>query len=82
MDEMPSSEFRRRYAALTKPTVVTAGGRPIGQWIPASHRLSVMVDLDGAVTIDPPPMKGQPVEISMAVDRFSTRPFTPVPKGK
>jgi hypothetical protein len=34
---MSSSEFRRRYASLTKPTRVMVKGRPIGQWVPQSR---------------------------------------------
>jgi hypothetical protein len=34
MDELTSTEFRRRYASLTKPTVVKVLGRVIGTWVP------------------------------------------------
>lgn len=91
MDEMTSSEFRKRYASLTAATVVMAGGRPIGQWIPVTQRLSVSVT-DGGMTIDPPPLKGQAIDVAYpyepdslkvtttAGERFNSRPFTPVPK--
>jgi hypothetical protein len=36
MDKMASSEFRRRYASLTKPVIVTVSGHPIGVWTPGS----------------------------------------------
>ena len=39
MDELPSSEFRKRYAALTAPTVVTVNGHAIGTWVPAGANL-------------------------------------------
>jgi hypothetical protein len=34
---MTSSAFRKRYAALTEPTLVTATGRVIGLWTPGSQ---------------------------------------------
>lgn len=36
MDEMPSAEFRRRYASLKEPVKVTANGHAIGFWTPAA----------------------------------------------
>jgi hypothetical protein len=71
MDEMPSSEFRKVYAKLKHPTEVTVNGHVIGRWLPR-----VMTD-------------GQPVAERLAetsdtrrlpIERFDTRPFTPVPK--
>ena len=35
MNQMPSAEFRKQYAKLTEPTVVTVNGHPIGEWLPA-----------------------------------------------
>jgi hypothetical protein len=37
MNELPSAEFRKQYAKLTEPTVVTVNGHPIGTWIPRHH---------------------------------------------
>jgi hypothetical protein len=34
MDRMPSAEFRRSFARLTEPTLVTVHGHPIGTWTP------------------------------------------------
>jgi hypothetical protein len=34
MDSIPSAEFRKRYASLAEPTVVTANGRRLGTWLP------------------------------------------------
>ena len=31
---MDSTEFRKRYAKLTDPVIVTVNGHPIGQWVP------------------------------------------------
>lgn len=36
MDELPSTEFRKRYARLTKPALVTVNGHVIGRWMPAT----------------------------------------------
>ena len=41
MDEIRSSEFRRRYATLRKPTAVTVLGRVIGRWLPADYVIAV-----------------------------------------
>lgn len=35
MSEMPSADFRRMYAKLTEPTVVTVNGHAIGVWTPS-----------------------------------------------
>lgn len=35
MDELSSSEFRKTYADLTRPTAVKAGKHYIGEWWPA-----------------------------------------------
>ena len=34
MNELPSAEFRKRYAKLTEAVVVTVNGHPIGRWFP------------------------------------------------
>lgn len=34
MDELPSTEFRRQFARLSKVTTVTVNGHPIGVWYP------------------------------------------------
>ena len=34
MNELPSAEFRKSYAKLTEPTVVTVNGHVIGTWTP------------------------------------------------
>jgi hypothetical protein len=36
MDELASTEFRKRFARLKEPIIVTANGHPIGEWIPAT----------------------------------------------
>jgi hypothetical protein len=39
MDELASTEFRKRYAALKEPVIVTVNGHPIGTWTPLSPTL-------------------------------------------
>lgn len=34
MNALPSTEFRKRFARLTEPTLVTVNGHPIGTWMP------------------------------------------------
>ena len=34
MDELTSTEFRKRYASLRDPVVVTVNGHAIGKWTP------------------------------------------------
>ena len=67
MDEMPSTEFRRRYATLLRPTIVTVNGHPIGVWQPHVGPRDAPV----------------PPDVTAAIGRsFSSRPFTPVPKKR
>lgn len=37
MNELPSAEFRKRYAKLAEPTIVTVNGHVIGRWIPTGR---------------------------------------------
>jgi hypothetical protein len=67
MDTMTSTEFRRRYATLTEPTMVTVLGRPIGIWNP--HFVEAVAAERGH-------------QVATYGRSFSSRPFTPVPKGK
>jgi hypothetical protein len=72
MDEMPSSEFRKHYATLSKPTVVTVSGHAIGIWQPIDlmKRILLPVDQGGISGLVELPFEST----------FSSRPFTPVPK--
>ncbi len=65
---MPSSEFRRRYASLREPVIVTVNGHAIGHYQPISTATDGRA-LDRIRPDEPP-----------ALDTFNTRPFTPVPK--
>lgn len=89
MDEMTSSEFRRRYASLKSPTLVTVNGRPIGEWRP--HIFSAAEAEDNAYLASV-----QAIEEVKRLKRelatrplphltgvgpaFNTKPFRPVPK--
>ncbi len=43
MKQLPSSSFRKVYAALTEPTEVTVLGRPIGVWL-SGQRAAQLVE--------------------------------------
>jgi len=86
LDKLPSTLFRNQYPSLSKPTVVTVNGRPIGTWTPGPWGTW------GAVTM---PLKAKEIAASdaelLAVESdpltqqdraFNSRPFTPVPKKR
>lgn len=68
MDVLTSTEFRKRYASLAKPTKVTVSGHTIGVWTPGGTNPNYD---------DIPDVFEQAIE---KWERFNTRPFTPVPK--
>jgi hypothetical protein len=72
MDEMSSSEFRKRYASLTRPTIVTVNGHTIGRWLPGVPAVDA-VDVGGAP-------ETRPVGLRPTDLRFNSKPFRPVPK--
>jgi hypothetical protein len=37
MDEMPSAQFRKVYAKLKEPVLVTVNGHVIGEWVPGGE---------------------------------------------
>ena len=74
MDTMPSSEFRRRYATLTQPTIVTVNGHTIGRWMPGIPANDA-VDVGGVP--DMRPIGLRPVDLH---PRFNSRGSRPVPK--
>jgi hypothetical protein len=41
MDELASTEFRKRYATLKEPVVVTVNGHAIGTWLPMSWEVTL-----------------------------------------
>ena len=97
MDEMTSTEFRKVYAKLKDRTAVTVNGHVIGTWVPMdapTYRMETpaMLHADEDVVEF---RLGSPEQQAVAadriaqgkagvtlVDRFNSKPFTPVPKGK
>jgi hypothetical protein len=49
MDELPSTEFRKVYPRLVKPTLVTVNGHVIGTWNPGASA-EVREAMDRAVS--------------------------------
>lgn len=88
MDTLNSSEFRRRYASLTKPTIVTAGGHVIGLWTPRPPMSELYavdaarLDLSEAVVRSDPhiPDPRRAYLTGPAIDAHSFREFRPAPK--
>jgi hypothetical protein len=81
MSTIPSAEFRKTYAKLAEPTVVTVNGHPIGVWTPTPG------NDESLVPVEDPPQSLIPIavreQVAQALDpRFNTRPFTPVPKSR
>ena len=79
MNELPSTEFRKRFAGLTGPTLVTANGHPIGVWTPV---LISWKEADGAVEIAsqsgrlaPPPSYGHAFGKTRPAPKPSQRPL-------
>jgi hypothetical protein len=88
MDEMPSSEFRRRYATLTKPTTVTVNGHGIGEWHPylslkdftRDEAENVIRDRQRDAGYIPGVFGRGPGTTTFDDPAFNSRPFTPAPK--
>ena len=49
MDTLSSAKFRKSYARLTEPTIVTVNGHSLGMWVPAHAGPAVQ---DTAVEIE------------------------------
>ena len=71
MDEISSTEFRRRYSSLTEPTIVRVGGHVLGLWTPRPP-MSELYEVDAA--------RLDLAETIVSGHSFNSRPFTPVPK--
>ncbi len=77
MDVLPSTQFRKQFSRLTEPTHVTVNGHVIGEWVPVHHpRYQTVQEVKATIA-----EVRRDVE-AVAAERFSTRPFTPVPKVK
>lgn len=74
MDTMPSSEFRKRFARLTKPTIVTVNGHLIGRWMPGVPPVDA-VDVGGAPETRPIGLR--PIDLH---PRLRAPEFRPAPK--
>ena len=73
MDSISSAVFRRTYATLTTPVVVTVNGHPIGTYQPISAAIDsryVAQERPGE-PLTPPSVTGH---------SFNSRPFSPAPK--
>lgn len=77
MDVLPSTEFRKTYAKLTEVTIVTVNGHPIGEWHPASRAFERAIEEARPLLQEKARQLGA---IAESVERFNSRPFTPVPK--
>lgn len=90
MDTLPSTEFRKKFARLTKGTTVTVNGHVIGAWlpVPTDGTAKFNVSISEIPTTDPDPKVFKLHEpwrskiYASLVDEptLNTRPFTPVPK--
>lgn len=78
MDELPSAQFRKVYAKLTKPVKVTVNGHAIGTWTPAHGYLTV-TELQRQLAREEVAADAATVAAEHA---FNTRGFMPVPKRK
>jgi hypothetical protein len=81
METITSAEFRKRYASLAEPMIVTVNGHPIGTWRPLDVAAGV-ISLDHEVT----PAQAEEIRTAltpMPGDRFNTQPFMgPIPKKR
>jgi hypothetical protein len=84
MDTISSAEFRKTYAKLTKTTIVTVNGHPIGEWRPTGDT-SAFEELikSGGVRVpfelDP---THEPNVVGYSEERYDVRPIRPVPKTR
>jgi hypothetical protein len=77
MNELPSSEFRKTFARLTEPTMVTVNGHRIGMWAP----IQVLDEVMDRAKVRPE----SPFDPMAQLDirrSFNSKPFTPAPKTK
>jgi len=79
MDELPSAQFRKVYATLKSPVVVTVNGHAIGTYQP----IMSMIDVRAIEATRPGEPRAPTATISgPAVTRNPYREFRPVPKHK
>lgn len=91
MDTISSAAFRKTYAKLTSPTIVTVNGHVLGIWNPSTpltQGIAKAFDVPEEAALSVPPSyvkaRGEAQvardEIAERIARFNSRPFTPVPK--
>ena len=92
MDTMTSSEFRKRYVGLTRPTVVTVNGHYLGVWNPITlHSAAIAkafdVPVELAHAMEPDYAKARAEAqgerdafVKKLAERYDERPIRPVPK--
>ncbi len=74
---MTSVEFRKHYARLTEPVVVTALGRAIGTWYPAGSEPEMRIWPDPSVTATASRAPDPYYPTTTAGPPVSTRPIVP-----
>jgi antitoxin (DNA-binding transcriptional repressor) of toxin-antitoxin stability system len=50
MDELASTEFRKRFARLKEDVLVTVNGHPIGAWVPLKGDKRITITLPEEAT--------------------------------
>ena len=70
MDKLSSTEFRKTFAGLSKPTEVTVNGHTIGTWRPLDLTGQEREEYAGEL---------RPFNARESAG-FNSRPFTPSPK--
>lgn len=95
MDIINSAAFRKTYAKLAKPTIVTVSGHAIGMWSPVDHpfpgldakqALDELNETRPANRLAARPWASGGAACDCCPDgihkraNFNSRPFTPVPK--
>jgi hypothetical protein len=59
VNDLPSTEFRKRFARLSQITIVTVNGHVIGKWIPMGRPEDVQM-IDGEVFVERDPAYVEP----------------------
>ena len=76
MDTISSTEFRKRFASLEQPVLVTVNGHSLGIWAPVqlAPGQSQIVDIERSDLL------GKPVMPALHFGSVSAPTFRPVPK--
>jgi hypothetical protein len=81
MDTISSTEFRKRFASLEQPVLVTVNGHSLGLWAPVHSPEARTIQIEvlnakGENSVSAWGRDPTPAERSV----LHERPFTPVPK--